>query len=276
MHLRRLLPLALAASLLTLGAFAQTTSGDDAVVATVNGEQIRRTEVLMFHRTLPSQYQNVPLTQIFDDLLTNLIHRKMIVQAARAEGMDKSAEVRRRVAFFFDGVLQEMYLGRAVATALTEDRLRAAYERMLRLTPPQEEVRARHILVEKREAARDLIEKLGAGADFATLAQRHSKGPSATSGGDLGYFGRDQMVPEFAEVAFALQPGAFTKKPIQTKYGWHVIMVEDRRASQPPSFEESAPQISRDESRAVVAALVDQLMKDAKIVRVQQVAPKEE
>ena len=276
MLLRGLIPLAMVAGLMMPTAFAQDDSSADPVVATVNGEQIRQSEILMFHQTLPPQYQDVPLEKIFDDLLTNLINRKAIVQAARAEGMNKTAEARRRVAFFFDGVLQEMFLSRAVESAVTEDRLRAAYEKMLRLTPPQEEVKARHILVEKREAAQDIIQQLGSGADFAILAQRHSKGPSSTAGGDLGYFGRDQMVPEFAEVAFALEPGSYSKKPVRTKYGWHIIMVEDRRASPPPSFEESAPQIRRDESRAVVSALVQELMADAKVVRVQRGPPKGE
>ena len=276
MLLRGLLALAMSAGLMMPTAFAQDSSTDDPVVATVNGEQIRQSEILMFHQTLPPQYQKVPLEKIFDDLLTNLINRTAIVQAARAEGMDKTAEARRRVAFFFDGVLQEMFLSRAVESTLTEDHLRAVYEKMLRLTPPQEEVKARHILVEKREEAQDIIKQLAEGADFATLAQRRSKGPSATSGGDLGYFGREQMVPEFAEVAFALEPGSHSKKPVQTKFGWHVIKVDDRRASQPPSFEESAPQIRQEESRAVVSALVQKLLADTKIVRVQRASPKAE
>ena len=174
--------LAIAASLMTMSAFAQNTSGEDPVVATVNGESIRWSEVVIFHATLPEQYKKVPLKTIFDDLLTNLINRKIIVQAARAEGMNKSEEIRQRVAFYIDSVLQEAYLHRAVETDMTEDRLRAAYEKMVRLMPPQEEVRARHILVEKREEAEDLITQLGSGADFSTLAQRHSKGPSANSG----------------------------------------------------------------------------------------------
>ena len=270
------LVLVVTACSLSFAAFAQNNSSDDPVVVTVNGEHIRRSEVVTFHATLPAQYQNVPLDKIFDDLMTNLINRKMIVQAARAEGMNETPEVRRRLSFFLDGLLQELYISREIAAVLTEEHLRASYERMLRLAPPQEEVHARHILVEKRETAQDLIEKLGSGEDFATLAQRHSKGPSAKSGGDLGYFGREQMVPEFAEVAFALEPGAVSQKPIQTKFGWHVIKVEDRRAAQPPSFEESAPQLLRDESRAIVANIVQALSKDAKIVRVQRQAPKSE
>ncbi len=260
---------AVAAGSLSVAASAQSSSDQDPVVATVNGEQIHRSEVVTFHATLPAQYQNAPLNKIFDDLLTNLINRKMIVQAARAEGMDEMPEIRKRLSFFLDGLLQEAYLSREISAVMTEERLRASYERMLRLAPPQEEVHARHILVEKRETAQDLIEKLASGENFATLAQRHSKGPSAKSGGNLGYFGRDQMVPEFAEVAFALEPGAVSQKPIRTKFGWHVIKVVDRRAAQPPSFEESAPQLQRDESRAVVEGIVQALSKDAKIVRVQ-------
>ena len=262
--------LAIAAGLLGPTALAQNATVENPVVATVNGEQIWHSEVVMFQTTLPPQYKTIPLNTIYDDLLTNLINRKLIVQAARAEGMDKMETVRQRLAFHLDGLLQEQYLKREVEANLTEDRLRAAYERLLRLTPPKEELRARHILVENRDTANDLIQQIEAGADFATLAQRHSKGPSATSGGDLGYFGRDQMVPEFAQVAFTLEPGTVSKKPVHTKYGWHIIKVEDRRAAPPPSFEESAPQIQREESRAIVAGIVQDLSKEAKVIRVER------
>ena len=151
----------------------------------------------------------------------------MIVQAARAEGLTKTEGVRRRVSFFLDGLHQEMFLSREISSVLTEEHLRAAYERMLRLAPAQEEVHARHILVEKRETAQDLIDKLNAGEDFATLAQRHSKGPSATSGGDLGFFGREQMVPEFAEVAFALESGAVIPTVIDQNPCAHLRMPRD-------------------------------------------------
>ena len=262
--------LTVAVGLVAPTALAQSAATENPVVATVNGERIRHSEVVMFQATLPAQYQNIPLASIYDDLLTNLINRKLVVQAARAQGMDKSERVRRRLAFVLDGLLQEQYLTREIEASLTEDRLRAAYERMLRLTPAQEEVRARHILVEKRETAEDLIRQLEQGADFMTLAQRHSKGPSATSGGDLGYFDREQMVPEFAQTAFALEPGAVSGKPVRTKYGWHVIKVEDRRAAQPPSFEESAPQLQRQESRAIIAAVVQDLGKKASVERVER------
>jgi peptidyl-prolyl cis-trans isomerase C len=121
--------------------------------------------------------------------------------------------------------------------------------------------------VKTEDEANDLIKRLVAGADFAKLATENSTGPSKTRGGDLDYFGRGQMVPQFEEAAFALAKGEFTQKPVRSPFGWHVIKVEDKRQSKPPSFEESRAKLGQEVSQEVAAELVKNLMENAKIER---------
>jgi len=122
-------------------------------------------------------------------------------------------------------------------------------------------------LLDTEAAAKDVIAALAAGADFATLAQEKSTGPSKTQGGDLGWFAAEQMVPEFSQAAFALQPGSVTPTPVKTQFGWHVIKVEDRRANTPPSFEEMRNQISVQLTQEIVRDYLDDLRKDVKVER---------
>jgi peptidyl-prolyl cis-trans isomerase C len=132
---------------------------------------------------------------------------------------------------------------------------------------PQLEVQARHILVAEEKKAHDIIKKLNGGAGFGELARRHSTGPSGPKGGDLGYFSRSQMVPPFAEAAFAMEPGNYSQTPVQTRFGWHIILVEDRRQKPPPSFAESAAELKAELSRGLVAERMAELRKGADISR---------
>jgi len=147
-----------------------------------------------------------------------------------------------------------------VADKITDEEVRARYDTEIANTPPVNEVHARHILVKTKEEAEAIIKQLDGGADFEKLANEKTSDPSGkTSGGDLGYFGPGQMVPEFETAAFALDPGAYTKEPVQSQFGWHVIKVEDKRARQPPAFEQVKEQfrqlILREKYFALVKAL---------------------
>src|SRR2546422_929296 len=135
----------------------------------------------------------------------------------------------------------------------------------------QEEVRARHILVEGEDEAKAIIEQLKGGADFATLAKEKSKDPGAAEGGDLGYFTKDQMVPEFADVAFKMYPGQLSN-PVKTQFGWHVIKVEDKRTRQPPEFEKVKDQIEAYLARKVQSDFIAKLRQSAKVERLDKAA----
>jgi peptidyl-prolyl cis-trans isomerase C len=135
----------------------------------------------------------------------------------------------------------------------------------------QEEVRARHILVESEDEAKAILEQLKGGADFATVAKEKSKDPGAAEGGDLGYFTKDQMVPEFADVAFKMYPGQLSN-PVKTQFGWHVIKVEDKRTRQPPEFEKVKDQIEAYLARKAQSDFITKLRQSAKVERLDKAA----
>ena len=244
---------------------AQTT--DDPVIATVNGDAIRNSDMTMFYDSLPSQYREVPMVSLYDQLIEGLIESSVLAQAARQAGLMDDPQVKRRLAFVTNDMLQQTYLNQLLAEQITEQRMRAEYDATIGAQTGEEEVSARHILLEDEAAARAVIEALAAGGDFVTLAQTRSTGPSAPSGGDLGYFTKDQMVAPFSEAAFALNPGEYTVVPVKTQFGWHVIKVEDRRLSAPPSFEDSQAEISRQMAKDYVFGLMEKLRDSAEISR---------
>ena len=149
---------------------------------------------------------------------------------------------------------------------MTDDEVRARYDKQMADTPPVNEVKARHILVKTKEEALEIVKQLDAGGDFEAIAKEKSADPgSGAQGGDLGYFGPGQMVPEFEKAAFALEIGAYTKEPVQSQFGWHVIKVEDKRAQQPPAFDQVKDQIRSVVFREKYFALVKQLRTEAKV-----------
>ncbi len=247
------LALALAAYPITLAA-QESGAEEDRVVARVNGEEIRNSDVMAMARGLPPQYQS-QLMQLYPMLVQRLIDFKLPGAAGRAAGLASDDEVKARVARAEEQAIREVYLEREVEARVTDARVQDAYKANLVANPPAEEQHARHILVETEEAAREIIALLDGGADFAELAKQRSTGPSGPKGGDLGYFTADQMVPEFSKAAAALEPGQHSTAPTQTQFGWHVIKVEDRRSAAPAAFEEIEPQLREQLARESVEAI---------------------
>jgi peptidyl-prolyl cis-trans isomerase C len=155
--------------------------------------------------------------------------------------------------------------------ALTEDALKQTYNDAVKSMGGQEEVRARHILVDKEDDAKAILDQIKGGGDFAALAKEKSKDPGASDGGDLGYFTKDQMVPEFADVAFKMYPGQLSN-PVKTQFGWHIIKVEDKRTKQPPEFEKVKDQIEAYVARKAQSEFVAKLRQTAKIERLDKPA----
>ena len=265
--------LALILASLPLGASAQQSgAGDDPLVATVNGEAIYRSEVLESAQALPAQYQ-AQLDQVFPALVDRLVDFRLIAVAADKEGLASDEEVLRRMAKLEEDVMREVYLERQISERVTDEDLRGRYAKFLEENPAKPEIQARHILVEDEAAAKEVIVALDGGADFAELARERSTGPSGPSGGDLGYFTEEQMVPEFAQAAFALESGSYTKEPVQTQFGWHVIKVEDQRETSPAPFEELEPQLREEASREVVNSILGELRANATIEVVDPLPP---
>jgi peptidyl-prolyl cis-trans isomerase C len=232
----------------------QAQPGPDQVVATIDGEAITIADLMQIHQELPEQFRQIPFEMLYPNLLENAIDTRLLIAAARSAGLENDPEVVRRVAAFQDRVIQQVYLDHEIEAQLTDEVLRARYDEEIGNVPDQYEVRASHILVETEEEAREIIGLLDEGADFATLANERSTGPSGPNGGDLGYFGAGptRMVPEFAEAAFALEVGEYTDTPVQTQFGWHVILVTDRRAIAKPTFEQVRDQLRMQMAEQVV------------------------
>ena len=273
--LRRAVALAILLALPYLSAGAQTTEAaaeEDPVLATVNGDEIRRSEIVEAQQNLSEQYRSLPPATIFPALLEHLIDFKLVVGEARKANLHEDDAVKKRLALLEDQLIREFYLARYVGEAITEEALRQRYDEFVKTIPPQEEIKARHILVEAEEEAQAVIARINGGDAFEDVAKETSIGPSAPEGGDLGYFTRDQMVPVFFEVAFNLKPGEMTEAPVKTGFGWHVIIVDDRRPVPPPSFEDTRGQLATDMSQEFVAELIQKLRDQAQIERPDEVS----
>lgn len=242
-------------------------SGADPVVAKVNGETIRRSEVLETQKQLPPQYRNLPLEQIYPLLLDEMIDSRLATAEARRLKLQNDPEVKRRIVNAEDQILRDAYFNREVTKILTDQELRKRYDEIVAAMPKQEEIRARHIVVKTTEEAEAVIKQLQAGGDFATIAKEKSTDGSKDEGGDLGYFNKGDVVPAFWAAADALKPGEITKTPVETEFGWHVIQVEDRRPVQPPPFDSVREQLYNQLSRQVIADELEKLRSKAKVQR---------
>ncbi len=238
------------------------------MIARVNGTEIKRSDLVAAQRALPEQYRRVALQSIYQPLLRQLINTALIAGAARAEGLGDDPDVRREMAAMEGRILERVYFERIVESKVTEEALREDYRKTIAgaNSGGEVKVRARHILVKTEAEAVAIIAELGAGkADFAELARKKSTGPSGKRGGDLGFFGRGDMVKPFSEAAFKMKPGEVGRKPVKTRFGWHLIKVEERRAGSAPSFAESRDKLSAARSERVVTEDLGALRKGATI-----------
>ena len=237
----------------------------DTVVARIDGTVLRLSDVEAVQQSLPQQAQKLPLQQIYPILLDRLVDGALVTEAGRKEHLDQNPEVELRLRQYQDHLIQQAYIEQLIKGAGTDDQLKARYQQLIQEKPQREEVHARHILVKTEGEAKSIIAQLDKGADFATLAKKYSTDPGAASGGDLGYFGRDDMVPAFAAAAFALPVGKYTETPVKTEFGWHVILVEDRRVKKAPTFAEAREEISRQLARDAIKAKLAELRSAANI-----------
>ena len=237
---------------------------DGRVVAVVKGSKVLFRDVRIAHQNLPQQYRGLALDKVYMPLVQQLVERRLVLLAAEAEKLGDDPAVISQIAQARSRILEQTYLTRRINAAATEANLRARYEAEKTNVKGPEEVRASHILVETQEEADALVAVLNKGGDFAALAKEKSKGPSGANGGDLGYFTKDKMVPEFATAAFALKAGEISA-PVKTGFGWHIIKLVDRRQGQGPSFAKRAPALRQAMAQEVAEELLGALAKDAQI-----------
>lgn len=221
--------------------FAQETKEN--VIARINGVEVTDRELALAEVDLLEQFAQVPADQRRAMILNALLDIKVLALAAEEAGLDEEANFKAQMAFNRARALHNSYFQTSALNAITDEEMKERYELEVKNFPVQKEVRARHILVEKEEDAKAIITELDGGADFVELAKTKSTGPSGSNGGDLGYFGRGQMVPEFETAVFALETGKYTSEPVKSQFGFHVIFKEDERDSEPPAFEQVEGQV---------------------------------
>jgi len=239
----------------------------NAVVAVVNDQQILSSELVQAFQALPRQHQQRGLRAVYGQLLERLIDDKLLTIHGRLNNLAGDAEVKTMVKAAEDQIIARVYMNRLISQSITEEALQKRYAELAKNTPSQEEVRARHILVDTEADAQEVIKLIKGGQSFEEVAKARSKDPAAAQGGDLGYFRKGDMVKPFSDAAFSMQAGSMTEAPVKTEFGWHVIKVEDRRQSSAPPFDRVRGQIARDLGRRIAIDVLNTARDGAKIER---------
>ena len=241
------------------------------VLAKVNGSEIRQSDVTLAEEELgPSLAQMDPATKK-ENVLAFLIDMKIVAKAAEAKKIEDRDDFKARLAFTRNRLLMDNLLAAEGKAATTDEAMKKVYEEASKQITGEMEVHARHILVETEDEAKAIAEELKKGGDFAELAKKKSKDPGASDGGDLGFFTKEQMVPEFSAVAFTLEPGKISD-PVKSQFGWHIIKVEEKRSRKAPEFEQVKAQIETYVTRKAQADYVAKLREAAKVERMDKPA----
>ena len=239
----------------------------DPVVARVGAQTVHLSDISAAAQLLPQQYRSMPTNVLYPLLVDQAIDRIAVADLARKQGLDKNPEVAHAMARAADQALQNAMLAQEVNPQITEAAVHARYEKDIAGKTGVEEVHAEHILVPTEALATKLIAELNKGADFATLAKKNSTDPGGAQGGDLGFFKHTDMLPAFANAAFALKTGQITQKPVKTQYGWHVIKLLGRRHAPAPTYAEAHDELRQKMVQQAVARVIAQARAGLAIAR---------
>jgi len=215
------------------------------VVAKLNGEEIKRTDLLRFIQQMGPQIQGQNLKDIYPQAQEQLINNQIITQKVDDVDLSKNEKVQEHMEEARKNIERAVFIQQKLNERMTEERIRKEYEKYTKDLPEVTEMNAAHILVDDKKTADEVIAKLENGADFAELAQEYSKDNTAENGGDLGYFAKEEVVAEFAEAAFKLDEGDVTQEPIKSQFGYHIIKAGEKRERGPVPYEEAKPQIEK-------------------------------
>jgi len=235
-------------------------------VAKVDGKDITRVDVYRFIRTMPANMQQLPAEQVYPVALDQVINTRLVQNKADGADVENSPEFQKEMDIARQQIMRNLFLQQQVDAKISEDKIKKEYKEFVKGIPDVEERRARHILVDTEEKAKAILERLKKDdADFAALAGELSMGPTKSRGGDLGYFAKNEMVPEFANVAFSLKANEVSKEPVKTQFGFHVIKVLDIRDRPKPTYEQYAPSAIAEMRREIMQEMLEKWKKQAKI-----------
>jgi len=257
----------LAALLFLIVPVGSARAQSDQLVAKVDGVEIRESDITMAEEDLGQNAQQMTADAKRDYLVSYLTDVILAAKAAEGKKIADDKDFKSRIAFIRRKLLMEMLLIKEGKAAVTDAAMKKVYEEAIKQAGDEQEVRARHILVATEAEAKTIVTEVNKGTDFAELARQKSKDPGAAAeGGDLGWFGKDQMVPEFADAAFKMNKGQVSE-PVKTQFGWHIIKVEDKRTKPVPEFAKVKDQIETFVMRKAQADYVAKLREGAKVER---------
>ena len=259
----------LAFGLVTGSAFAAfaaepASASSDEVIANVNGKPIKLSDVALADEEMGQALAQLPEQQRFQYLLSMLIDRRIVADAARSKKIQDDPMVKAREAYFDEKVLRDVYWVQLMRDKVSEAKVKAYYDTNIAKAEAETEAHAAHILVTTKAEAQKVADSIKAGESFEAAAKKASKDSSAANGGDLGWFEKADMVPEFSDAVFALKKGEVSA-PVETQFGWHVIKLIDTRKAAKPTFEEAQEDIMRSLVRDQGNKVMEDLRKGAKV-----------
>lgn len=260
--------MAAATGLVLLGGAASAIaqdSGKESVVATVNGRAITTTELGFIGQELGGRLGQMTAEQRKEALMAILIDLQLVAEAAEKQKLQEGDLFKKQMVFLKNRALRNEFFRVNVDEKISDADVKALYDKEIGSKPAEKEVKARHILLKEEKQALEVIKELDGGADFAELAKKKSTGPSGPRGGDLGFFGKGQMVPAFEAAAFALEKGAYTKVPVKTQFGYHVVLTEETREAPKPQFDAVKANIRRVLAEQKFSEILNGLKAKAKI-----------
>lgn len=235
-------------------------AADKGVAAKINGEIVYINDLKQSYADHPQIKDRVSFEEFYAKTLDVFVNSKLVYQAAKAAKIEETPEYQRQLVTAKEDLARKLYLEKMVDEKVTDAEIKKLYDEYTSKFESQKEVKAKHILVDTADKAKEVIAKLKKGEDFVKLAQEYSKDQV-----DLGYFTKEVMVPEFSDAAFAMNKGEYSKAPVKTEFGYHVILVEDVRASKPLTLKDVEPQLKNMVTQQVVAQIFEDLVKNAKV-----------
>lgn len=238
---------------------------DGNIAAIVNGDKILKGDVLNAMKGMSVKKEDTE--KAFPLIVDQMVNEKLLDGDVAKSGVEKDPAFTQRMEMAKIQVIKSIYLENFLKEKVSEKAVKAEYDKFKKENQGKKEVHARHILVQSEEEAKQVIKELDGGAKFAELAKKRSSGPTAQNGGDVGYFAEGEIIPEFSKAAFALKTGTYTKTPVKSQFGWHVISVEDKRDRAVPELKDVETQIRQKLSQQAIQGKVMELRAKAEIKR---------
>jgi len=264
MSIRTLRAAAFAAAVAAAVAAPALADDKDPVVATVDGTDIHKSTLVEYYQN--SQFSQVPLEAVYPQVLEVVTTNQLLLGQAQKASMDKDPEVVKALKRAQDNIMIQVWLSKKAEPKINDDALKARYAEVIKTLPARQEVHAAHILVKTEEAAKAVLADLKKGTKFEDEAKAKTEDPSGKdTGGDLGFFSKDEMVPEFADAAFKLNAGEVSKAPVKTQFGWHIIKVIEKRNAPAPTFEQLKPNLTAELRQKTLREIVGDLTKNGNV-----------